>query len=119
MLTNLQQLPIWLWVLAILLIVVASAALIYLRRNKFRLSKLEVTGGPVKAVLEPDKTGEPTAPTLPVQPPSISIRGNKIFGRNILRIRRQGTNVEDNLIAGENEIEVGDKPGPKPKQRRG
>lgn len=121
MLTNLQQISASVWVIAILLIVITSLVVFYLRRRKFRISKLEVTTGPVKTVLEPEKSEKNTIvksqPQL--QPNAINIRGNKLIGWNILRIRRQATHVEENLLVGENQIEVGDKPGPKPKQKRG
>jgi len=120
MLTNLQNLPAGVWVAAILVLVVATAIGIWLYR-KFELKKVTVKTPVVEAELErrpADKPVNTALPTTADQPAaSINIRGNKIWGRNILRIRRQGTNVEDNLVVGENEIEVGDKPGPKPKNR--
>ena len=122
MLANLQQLPAIVWVIAILVLIVASAIGIWLRKRKFSVSKLKVTAGPVEAELTPASQDKPAAGTTspgasPQQSASINIRGNKLLGWNILRVRRQGTNVEDNLMAGENVIEVGDKPGPKPKNQ--
>ena len=122
MLTTLHNLPVGVWVLVILVIIIASAIVIWMRKRRFNITKIKLRAGPVEAELtpaSPDKPGAgatpPTAP--PPQPASINIRGNKFLGCNILRIRRQGTNVEDNLIAGKNEIDVGDKPGPKPKNQ--
>jgi hypothetical protein len=122
MLAILQQLPAGVWVAAILVLIVASSIVIWMRKRKFSVSKVKLTAGPIEAELTPasqDKSTSGAAPTTaPHQPESINISGNKLFWKNILRIRRQGTNISDNVLVGENEIEVGDKPGPKPKSQK-
>jgi hypothetical protein len=118
MIANLQQIPTWLWIIAILVILLVSALVIWLRRHKFHITKFELTGGPLKATLEPGKAQESQSPAATPFPASINISGNKLFGINKLRIRRQDTNISGNLLAGENEIEVGAKPGSKPKAKK-
>ncbi|MBE0681342.1 MAG: hypothetical protein IH589_05470 [Anaerolineales bacterium] len=49
------------------------------------------------------------------QQASINIKGNKMWGKNKIGVRRESTNVSDNKMIGKNEIEVGAKPGRKSK----
>jgi hypothetical protein len=49
----------------------------------------------------------------------VNISGNKLCGKNKIAVRRQDTNISNNTLKGENEIEVGAKPGPKPKNQKG
>lgn len=46
---------------------------------------------------------------------SINISGNIMWGENKINVRRDNTDVSDNKMKGKNEIEVGAKPGRKPK----
>jgi len=57
-----------------------------------------------------------SSPDTNLKPASINIKRNWVVGRNKMSIRREATNVEDNKIVGENVIEVGAKPGPKPRR---
>ena len=116
MVTNLQKLPPWLLILAVVIILLLiTGILIWARRRKFRLTKVELTAGPVKAEFEPEKVaGAPQADSVDQRSASINISGNKLFGKNKMAIRREDTNVSDNWIVGENDLEVGAKPGPKP-----
>ncbi len=47
---------------------------------------------------------------------SISIRKNSMWGKNKIIIRRENSDISENNMVGENEIEVGAKPGPKSKK---
>lgn len=49
------------------------------------------------------------------QTASINVTGNKMRGKNIISVRRDDSNVSDNTLVGENKLEVGAKPGRKPK----
>jgi hypothetical protein len=49
---------------------------------------------------------------------SINVTGNTIKGKNKISIRRNGSNVSDNTFDGENELQVGAKPGRKPKNEK-
>jgi len=115
---NLRQLPPGLWVVAIIVILVVASSIIWARRRKLRVTKVEVTTGPVKTTLELGDAKAPSATAAPPDPASVTIRGNWLFGKNRIGVRREKTDVSSNLMAGENEIEVGAKPGPKPKSRR-
>lgn len=115
--TTLPQLELWQWVLIGLgVILVAGGLILYARRRRFRLSKLEVTGGPVKASFEPDKTADTAGKPGGVQDPSVNISGNTFLGRTRADIRREKTNLSGNLTVGDTDISVGAKPGPKPKR---
>lgn len=121
MLATLQQLPAIVWGIAILVLILASALGIWLHR-RFELKKIKLKTAVMEAELErrpgekPASAASPTA-AAPQPTANINIRGNKLWGWNIFRIRRQGTNVEDTVAVGKNVIEVGDKPGPKPKKQ--
>lgn len=116
MLANLQQLPPLLWIVAIIVIFGATAIIIWMRRRRFHITEVELSAGPVKAKMAPQKSLEPLDTT---EPPSVNISGNKLFGRTKIGVRREGTNISDNLAGGTTEIDVGAKPGPKPKARKG
>ncbi|HLB46603.1 MAG TPA: hypothetical protein VJL59_06220 [Anaerolineales bacterium] len=120
---NLQQITPLTWIAVIAAIVVIAGVFYWLRRRKFSVTKLEVTAGPVKAELEPDKTPAPTAASpassTPSPPPSTEITGNVMVGKNKIGVRRKSTRVKDNKMLGESEIEVGAKPRPKPKRKKG
>jgi hypothetical protein len=64
-----------------------------------------------------ENTNSSSASTRPI--PGISIRRNFLWGKNKIRVRRENSEVSNNQLLGENEIEVGAKPGPKPKQHGG
>ncbi len=49
------------------------------------------------------------------QQASINITGNVMRGENKIGVRRENTNVSGNKMNGKNDIEVGAKPGRKPK----
>ena len=116
MLANLAQLPLWVWIIAIVVIVAVTGVIIWARRRKLHVTGFEVTAGPVKAKLEIEKPA-PAPPS--VESPSVNISGNVMWGKNRVGVRREGTNITDNKMLGENEIEVGAKPGPKPKAKKG
>jgi len=54
-------------------------------------------------------------PSNSSQQASINISGNTMRGENKIGVRRENTNVSDNKMNGKNEIEVGSRPGRKPK----
>jgi hypothetical protein len=117
MLANLQQLSLSVWAVAVLVTLVVTGIIIWARRKKFRVTKVEVTAGPLKAELEPEKSTDASNTAVNDKPSSVNISGNKLFGRTKINVRREGTNISDNVTAGEAEIEVGAKPGPKPKKQ--
>ena len=116
MLANLAQLSPWVWIVAIIVVIVVAGVIFWARRSKLHVTEVEVTAGVVKAKLETEKP----APAPPaVESPSVNISGNKLLGKNVIDVRRDKTNVADNILAGENEVRVGAKPGPKPKAQKG
>ncbi|MCI0617664.1 hypothetical protein L0244_32220 [bacterium] len=52
------------------------------------------------------------------QQASINISGNIMRGENKIGVRRESTTVSNNKMTGKNEIEVGAKPGRKPKRAK-
>lgn len=101
------------WLLGGLIIIVATILAVWLRHN-FKIKKVTFKTGLVETELERnDSTSE-----KPTNSTSINVSGNKMLGRNKILVRREKTNVSDNTMAGENEIEVGTKPGPKPKGKK-
>ena len=116
MLANLQQIPFWQWLMIVLVIIGIAGLIVWLRRKRLRVTKMEVTTGPVKTTFEPTQPQEPSPPAN--QPYAINFSKNKIVGKNKISIRREGTNFSDSTVAGENEIEMGAKPGPKPKGKK-
>lgn len=99
------------WIIVIILIILATILIVWLRHN-FRVQKIKFNAGMVETELERNKDKEDKAE---VSEPSINISGNTMFGRNKISVRREKTNVVKNKMVGENEIEAGAKPGPKPK----
>lgn len=102
------------WVIAIILIILATILIIWLRRN-FRVQNIKFKTGIVETQLERNKKEEND---IEVSDPSINISGNSMIGRNKISTRREKTNVTKNNMVGENKIEAGAKPGPKPKGKK-
>jgi hypothetical protein len=103
------------WIVAIILIVLATIFIVWLRHN-FRVQKVKFNTGMVETELERKKEDEIAAEAPDA---SINISGNVMAGRNKISVRREKTNVTKNKMVGENEIEVGAKPGPKPQKGKG
>jgi len=102
------------WIVAIILIVLAAILIVWLRHN-FRVQKIKFSTGMVETELERKKDEEAEAE---VSNPSINISGNTMLGRNKIFARHEKTNITRNKMVGENEIEAGAKPGPKPKGKK-
>jgi hypothetical protein len=101
------------WVLGGLLIILATILIVWLRHN-FKVKKITFKAGLVDTELERnDQTS-----TNPSADTSVNVSGNKMFGWNKIFVRREKTNIVDNSMIGENEIEVGAKPGLKPKRKK-
>ncbi len=78
-------------------------------------------GGKLKSWTELLFGAEKKEPPAASQPgASINISGNKMWGRgNQINVRRENNNVSDNeMIGTDQKIEVGAKPGPKPRDGR-
>jgi hypothetical protein len=95
--------------LVIILISIAIAVLIVLLWRNYDIDEITPTPPFVKFKRKVKRTDNSPHP-------SINITGNTMWGKNKMGIRRQNTNVSDNTMIGENEMEVGSKPGPKPKR---
>ena len=108
-----SSLPIF-WIIAIILVVLATILIVWLRHN-FRVQKIKFNTGMVETELErkKDKAEEADIPET-----SINISENTMIGRNKISARREKTNVTKNKMIGENEIDAGAKPGPKPKGKK-
>jgi hypothetical protein len=80
------------------------------------VSEVEITTGLVKTKLKPDE-----APKTPAtsNPPAVNISRNTLLGKTNIGVRRERTNISENLTAGETDIQVGAKPGPKPGSKKG
>ena len=102
------------WIIVIILIVLATILIVWLRRN-FRIQKIKFSTGMVETELERKKED---AIESEMSEPSINVSGNSMIGSNKISVRREKTNVTTNKMVGENEIEVGAKPGPKPKGKK-
>jgi hypothetical protein len=98
----------WGWIVTI---VVALSILIVLLWRNFDIEELTPTPPFVKL----KRKAKTTASSNPA---SINITGNKMWGKNKISVRREKSNVSDNFMGGENEVEVGAKPGPKPKGKK-
>ena len=96
-----------------LIIVVATILIVWLRHN-FKVKKITFKTGLVETELERnDQTSKKSAENA-----SINVSGNTMLGRNKISVRRERTIVTKNKMVGENEIEAGAKPGPKPKGKK-
>lgn len=102
------------WIITIILIILATILIVWLRHN-FRVQKIKFNAGMMETELERKKD---EAEEAEISEPSINISGNAMIGRNKISVRREKTSVTKNKMAGENEIEVGAKPGPKPKGKK-
>jgi hypothetical protein len=117
MLANLPQLPAWLWMVVITTIIIVIATfLVWWRKRKFIVTKIEVPLAGAKVTLEPPKTSEPPETSKQA---SINISRNNLFGRTKIHVRRADSNISDNTTFGETDITIGAKPGPKPKEKKG
>lgn len=84
----------WLLIVAIVTALVAASFLLIARRRRFRLSKVEVGAGPVKATLEsPDAASAKTSPM-------ISISKNKVMDQSSIEATGPGIDITDNAISG-------------------
>jgi hypothetical protein len=102
------------WLLGGLIVIVATILAVWLRHN-FKVKKVTFKTGLFETELERnDSTSEKSNDSA-----AINVSGNKMIGWNRIFVRREKTNVSDNSMVGENEIEVGSKPGPKPKRKKG
>lgn len=98
----------WPW---IVVIVFALTILLVLLWRNFDIEEITPTPPFVKLKRKPKPgAGSGTA--------SINITGNRMWGKNKISARREDSNVADNTMLGENEIEIGAKPGRKPKRRK-
>lgn len=93
----------WPWIVGVALVIL----IILLWRN-FDID--EITPAPPFI-----KFKRKTKPTSVPPSPSINVTGNKMWGKNKISVRRDNSNVSENTLVGENELEVGAKPGRKPK----
>lgn len=98
----------WPWVLLALIIL---AGLIILLWRNYTIEELTPTPPFIKFKRR-------ASPETPSQQASINISRNKMWGNNKIGVRRESVNVSDNKMMGDNDIEVGAKPGPKPKKRK-
>ena len=98
------------WLIGGLVITLATVLVVWIRHN-FKIKKITFKTGLVDTELERNEEKQKEIEGSA----STNVSGNKMFGRNKILIRREKTNVSDNTMAGANEIEVGAKPGPKPK----
>ncbi len=109
----LQQLIADNW-LPIVVVAVALTVLIVVLWRNYDIEEIS-PAPPFVKLKRKAKAAEPGPPN----PASVNIRGNWLFGKNKVNVRREKTNITDNILAGENEIGVGAKPGPKPKTKKG
>jgi hypothetical protein len=117
MLHNLSQIPLSLWIITGVIILFSASIIFWLIKRKFKVSKIQIKTGPIKTTLKPEQKHKKNISTNnpEVQPYSVNINGNKLFGWSKIGVRRERTQIADNLSIGKTEIEVGSKPGPKPK----
>lgn len=109
----LQQLVIGNWP-AILIVSVALVILIILLWRNYDIDEITPAWPFIKF-----KRKSQTPVVSSASSPSIKISRNWIFGKNRVSARREGAEISNNVVAGENEVEVGAKPGPKPKAQKG
>lgn len=102
------------WITVIVLIVLATIIILWLKRN-FQIQKVKFKTGIVETELERNKDAEDKTE---ISDSSINISGNTMLGRNKISVRREKSNVTKNKLIGENEIEAGAKPGPKARGRK-
>ena len=101
--------------LPIVFVAVALTILIVVLWRNYDIEEITPTPPFVK-LKRKTKSAEPAAPsTLP----SVNISRNRLFGKTRIDVRREQTNISDVLAAGDTEIQVGAKPGPKPKSPKG
>ena len=94
----------WLWITGIALVI-----LIVLLWRNFDIDEITPTPPYIKFKRK-TKSATSSLPTA-----SINVKGNKMWGKNKISVRRDGSTVSNNTMVGENELEVGAKPGRKPK----
>jgi hypothetical protein len=102
---------VWLasnWGWTIVMVVALTILIVLLWRN-FDIEELTPTPPFVKLKRK-------AKPMVNSNPALINITGNKLWGKNKISVRRDNSNVANNTLMGENELEVGAKPGRKPKK---
>ncbi len=110
--TALQQFFVDNW-LAVLVVAVALTILIVLLWRNYDID--EITPGPPFIRFK----RKASAPHPPESTASVRVSRNFMWGKNRISVRRENSEVTDNPMLGENEVEVGAKPGPKPKAKKG
>jgi hypothetical protein len=115
MLADVEQLPTWLLVVLGAAIILFTAAAIWAWRHGWRIAEVNLFAGPVNAKLAPRA---PRVDKDPSHTASVNINGNRFVGDTSVRVRRDATNVSDNLATGRTKIEVDGRPEAKPKAKR-
>lgn len=95
----------WPWITGI-----ALAILIILLWRNFDID--EITPAPPFIKF---KRKTKSAVSISSQTASINVTRVKMLGENKISVRRDGVNISDNTLVGKNEVNVGAKPGRKPR----
>jgi hypothetical protein len=75
MLENLHNIPLWVWILAIVIMLLLSGGIFWARRRRFHVSEIEVSSGPIKTKFEPDKDSETSGD---LDPTSVTISRSEL-----------------------------------------